>query len=107
MNSINDARLPARPLRNWLLAWQAHTGDPVDVVARGFGLDVAWVTELLGPEPPLLLHRSEALAASAALRIGPGDLWPGEKDTADAALETDPLWADVTGSLVDVFTRLR
>lgn len=75
MTSDIPHRLPSRPLRNWLLAWRIWTGDPPEMIARGFDLDARLVEELLGPRPPLVLERSLAVHMCAKLRLEPGELW--------------------------------
>lgn len=44
----------AEPIRRWLEGWGAATGDPFDVIARGFGLDQDLVRDLLDEEVRVL-----------------------------------------------------
>ena len=80
--------VPARPLRQWLVAWQLHTGDPAHLIARGFDLDPGLVADLLGPEPPRMLQRS---AAERAMRGLGGTI--------------DELWAEIPARLRVAFDR--
>ena len=66
--TVAPERLPSRPLRNWLLAWHIHTGDPGDVIAKGFDLDPILVADLLSGGRPLMIERGEALAICIRLR---------------------------------------
>lgn len=92
MNTIPD-QLPARPLRNWFLAWHLHTGDPPKVIAKGFDLDGELVAELLGDEAPLMLRFDEAMDVCHRLRIDPRTRWtsglapPWETERLDAVVE--------------------
>ena len=74
----DQERLPSGPLRNWLLAWHIHTGDPADVIARGFDLDPILVADLLSGEVPLMIARGEALAICIRLRLAPDSLWSSD-----------------------------
>lgn len=78
MNSIPD-RLPSRPLRNWFLAWHIHTGDPAEVIAKGFDLSAELVADLLGLQPPLMLTVDEAMETCQQLRIDPRTRWNGSR----------------------------
>lgn len=96
MNELPE-RLPSRPLRNWLLAWHIHTGDPAEVIAKGFDLDPAVVTDFLTGEVSLMLTGdalTEALRVVRRLRIDAGRLWPqvdglraGETDGFEPGLD--------------------
>ena len=96
MNELPE-RLPSRPLRNWFLAWHIHTGDPADVIAKGFDLDPAVVADFLAGEVPLMLTGqalTEALRLVGRLRIDAARLWPqvdglrtGETDRFDPGLD--------------------
>ncbi len=68
-------QLPSKPLRNWLLAWHIHTGDPADVIARGFDLDPVLVADLLSGEIPSMLPASEMVGICRLLRIDQQELW--------------------------------
>ena len=74
-NTLPD-RLPSRPLRNWLLAWHITTGDPAEVIARGFDLPVDLVAELLDGAIPLLIDSDQALNICRAARLDPLEMWP-------------------------------
>lgn len=96
MNELPE-RLPSRPLRNWFLAWHIHTGDPADVIAKGFDLDPVLVTDFLTGEVSLMLTGealTEALRVVRRLRIDAGRLWPqvdghrtGETDGFEPGLD--------------------
>lgn len=75
MNDMPE-RLPSRPLRNWFLAWHIHTGDPADVIAKGFDLDPMLVADLLRGEVSLMVPTDEALKVCSSIRVLPGRLWP-------------------------------
>lgn len=38
----------ADPIRMFLYRWMIETGDPVEVIAKGFDLEVVMVAEILG-----------------------------------------------------------
>ena len=73
--SIDEDRLPSRPLRNWFLAWHIHTGDSPEVIAKGFGLDEDMVIELLSREVPLMLSRDGAIDICRQIRVDPSAVW--------------------------------
>jgi len=73
--SVDEDRLPSRPLRNWFLAWHIHTGDPPEVIARGFGLEEEIVTELISGEAPLMMSKNTAVEVCRQVRIDPADFW--------------------------------
>ena len=93
MNDMPE-RLPSRPLRNWFLAWHIHTGDPADVIAKGFDLDPVLVADLLSGEVPLMLPAHEARVVAIRLRICPENFW-GARYGNDASVDRfDPVWSD-------------
>jgi len=100
--SIDADRLPSWPLRNWFLAWHIHTGDPPEVIAKGFDVDEEIVVDLLSGEASLMMETSAALAICCNLRVDPQELWP-RVDPRDGAsfLEVDPPWSDIPGLLVE------
>ena len=101
-------RLPSRPLRNWFLAWHIHTGDPADVIARGFDLDTALVTDLLGGEAPLMLDTEVAIEACRMIRVAPEALWSsGQVVDCERSTAFDPPWSDVPRPVADVIRNLR
>ena len=74
MNELPE-RLPSRPLRNWFLAWHIHTGDPADVIAKGFDLDPAVVADLLAGEVPLMISAAEAIEICHRIAADPSCFW--------------------------------
>lgn len=95
--SVDQDRLPSRPLRNWFLAWHIHTGDPPEVIARGFDLPVPLVFDLLADQAPLMLAEGEAIEICRSVRVAPADLWDVRwLRLPELHLETEPLWADVS-----------
>lgn len=90
-------RAPARPIREFLVAWAITTGDSIERIAIGFDLDPALVGELLGPEPPRMLDLDIARIICRKLRAHPAELWP--RSVANAVGEpswaTEPLLSDV------------
>ncbi len=42
-----EPMVPADPIRMFLVRWMIETGDPIEVVATGFNLDVRLVRALL------------------------------------------------------------
>ena len=83
MNRAPTDRLPTRPLRDWLRAWQVWTGDSSATIARGFNLEEALVEDLLSARPPLMLEVAEVTELCSALRIDPAEFW------TDAVFRTD------------------
>lgn len=107
MNPIPD-RLPSRPLRNWFLAWHLHTGDPVEVIAKGFDLDLEVVTDLLSGDAPLMLDTEVAMEACRMIRVAPEALWPpGHVAPCARTSEFDPPWSDVPTPMAAVVRNLR
>lgn len=100
MNDLPE-RLPSRPLRNWFLAWHIHTGDPAEVIARGFDVDAALVNDLIGPDAPSMIDVSDATIVCAAARIAPQTLWT-ESKLLDTGLKwtVDPTWRELPRGLV-------
>lgn len=74
MNDMPE-RLPSRPLRNWFLAWHIHTGDPAEVIAKGFDLDPVLVAEMLGGGAPPMIRTDEALLICRRLRLNSVMVW--------------------------------
>jgi len=74
--SVDEDRLPSRPLRNWFVAWHIHTGDPPEVIAKGFDLDEEIVVELLSGEGSLMMDEHTAIELCAKTRLDPRLLWP-------------------------------
>ncbi len=74
MNELPE-RLPSRPLRNWFLAWHIHTGDPADVIAKGFDLDPVLVGDLLAGEVPLMISAAEAIEVCRRISSDPVCFW--------------------------------
>ena len=64
----------AEPLRLFLLGWAAATGDRPEIVARGFGLAVEFVEDLLNHEIRRL-DMDEATTICEAVRVDPDELW--------------------------------
>jgi len=93
MNDMPE-RLPSRPLRNWFLAWHIHTGDPVDVIAKGFDLDPVLVDDLLSGEVSLMLRREEAVHICRRIRTSPESFWRLPVSEDDAAFTTSSPWFD-------------
>lgn len=86
-----------RPLRRFLLAWAAATGDPPEVIAQGFALDWGLVDALLGGEAPRMIPLDRALASCERLRLAPDAMWPtlcGPASWPTEPLEdtVEPLW---------------
>ena len=98
---MNPAYVPARPLRAWLLAWTHTTHDPLDVIARGFDLDAAFVADLLGPEPPRMVDVALAREVCRKLRADPADLWRLDIAWVVGPCDwpTEPLWAEIDASV--------
>ncbi len=103
MNPDEDRR-PSKPLRNWLLAWHIHTGDPLQVIATGFDLPVELVADLLGPRPPLMLGRVIAERVCAKIRVSPAVFWSrrGNVSGGDCSQVDEP-WTDLPANLADHF----
>ncbi len=100
MNSA-PGRLPSRPLRNWLLAWHIHTGDPGDVIAKGFDLDPILVADLLSGEAPLMIERGDASAICIRLRLAPEALWsPMAATQLDWPHDVDAATSEIPNSLL-------
>ncbi len=74
MNELPE-RLPSRPLRNWFLAWHIHTGDPADVIAKGFDLDSAVVANFLTGDVPLMISAAQAIEVCRRISSDPGCFW--------------------------------
>lgn len=107
MNPIPD-RLPSRPLRNWFLAWHVHSGDPAEVIANGFGLDVGIVAGLLSGDAPLMLDTEVAIEACRMIRVAPEALWPsGRVVDCERSSESDPIWSDVPMPMAEVICSFR
>lgn len=101
---MNPDRLPSKPLRNWLLAWHIHTGDPPVVIARGFDLPSQLVVELLGGRPPLMIDMVVAERLCCNLRVAPGVFWPFlERGATSGRCHVEPPWSDIASSLACVF----
>jgi len=43
----SDGMVSADPIRMFLHRWIIETGDPVEIIAKGFGLDQSEVSEIL------------------------------------------------------------
>lgn len=107
MNPIPD-RLPSRPLQNWFLAWHLHTGDPVEVIAKGFDLDVEVVADLLNGEVSLMLTTKLAIDFCRRIRVAPAELWSSvHADPLKEPAEFDPPWSEVPTPLAESLCRLR
>ena len=101
-------RLPSRPLRNWFLAWHIHTGDPADVIAKGFDLDPVLVAAFLGGQAPLMIRADEAVEVCLKVRMAPAAIWPRvERAASKQPRECDPLAADVPTSLTRALVEFR
>lgn len=70
-----EERWSARPITEWLRAWQANTGDDAATIARGFALENDTVTDLLDGAIRTLTA-TEASLICRALRVDPADFWP-------------------------------
>lgn len=97
--------VPARPLRQWLIAWAITTQDPPELTARGFDLDEALVVDLLGPEPPRMVDAAVAREVCRKLRIDPPELWRSDiaRLVGPCNWPAEAAWADV-GSHIATFT---
>lgn len=103
MSSVPE-RLPSRPLRNWLVAWHIHTGDPFEVIARGFDLPVQLVVELSGGRPPLMIDRVAAEKVCSKLRVAPAVFWPVvSRGSSSGHCQVDPPWSEMAPILAGVF----
>ena len=104
MNRTTSDRLPTRPLRDWLRAWQVWTVDSSATIARGFNLEEALVEDLLSARPPLMLAVAEATKVCAALRIKPSEFWPDQVflDVGGPS-EVEPAWSEIPTNLLTVF----
>ena len=100
MNDMPE-RLPSRPLRNWFLAWHIHTGDPANVIARGFDLDPVLVADFLGGDSPLMIGADEALLVCRRLRLDPIRVWekllPSGWENEEPEVEVDRLYQLMSG----------
>ncbi len=65
----------ADPIRMFLYRWMIETGDPVEVVAKGFALGRDQVVDLLSGELRYLTY-SEAARLCGRLQLEPGEVWP-------------------------------
>lgn len=98
MNPDQD-RLPSKPVRNWLLAWHIHTGDPPELIAKGFDLDPLLVEDLLGPALPRWISVVDARAVLFACRLDSRDLWGWCSDSSSRG-DICPLTTDLPASLL-------
>ena len=58
----------AEPIRWWLAGWTAATGDRVDIVATGFGLNRAFLEDLLAGEiRRLSVEQAQAICTAVGL----------------------------------------
>lgn len=62
------------PVRWWLEGWGAATGDSPEVIARGFGLDSAWVAAVLAGNLRRLSPQ-EAAEVCRSLGVAPAEFW--------------------------------
>lgn len=87
--------VPSRPLREWLTAWMIITGDPPETIAKGFDLDVTFVADLLGAEPPRMLDVVLARELCIKLRLDPAELWQRPHEVLSRSWATEPWELDV------------
>lgn len=73
------------PIRMFLYRWMIETGDPIEVVAKGFDLEVGLIRGLLGRSPRAFTRR-EASAIARKLRLVPEDS-QNSWDCAEASAE--------------------
>lgn len=105
MNNLPD-RLPSRPLRNWFLAWHIHTGDPADVIAKGFDLDPVLVADFLRGEVALMLGTGDCLHVCRRIRVAPSRLWPTMPDPGHTGrLQFDEIVPDLPATLLSTLPR--
>ena len=65
----SEPMVSADPIRMFLYRWMSETGDPVEVVAKGFDLDVELTRQLFAGAIRQLPHRTN-LELVAALGLG-------------------------------------
>ncbi len=94
MNELPE-RLPSRPLRNWFLAWHIHTGDPAEVIAKGFDLEPVLVTDLLTGEVPLMIRTDEAVHICLRIRASPTSFWQLPQVGDGPELATSDPWSGI------------
>jgi len=51
----------ADPIRIFLIRWMIETGDPIEVVARGFDLDAVLIHDIVSGETRWLSFRDESV----------------------------------------------
>ena len=66
--------ISVEPIRWWLEGWAAATGDPPEVIARGFGLGSDFVTALFAGRVRGL-SRSDAADVCRSLDVDTEALW--------------------------------
>ncbi len=71
-----EPMVSADPIRMFLYRWMIETGDPIEVVAKGFDLDLSEVIELVSGDRHLIPAR-DACRIHALLRLSPDDLHVG------------------------------
>ena len=71
----SEPLVSADPIRMFLYRWMIETGDPVEVVAKGFALDRDQVVDLLSGELRYLTY-SDAVGLCGQLQLEPGEVWP-------------------------------
>ncbi len=63
---LSEPMVDADPIRMFLYRWMIETGDPIDVVARGFDVDVGLVRDIADRR---LLRIPESQARALAERL--------------------------------------
>ncbi len=63
----NEPMVDADPIRMFLYRWMIETGDPIEVVAKGFDLSPALVNELISGD---LRGLSSSHASEISRRLG-------------------------------------
>jgi len=106
MNPDQD-RLPSKPLRNWLLAWHIHTGDPPEVIAKGFDLDPFLVADILSGDLSMMMNAVKAVTIARKLRLDPETIWPERTRVANWIVEPgEPGHAKLLAQIGGHFKRL-
>ena len=64
---LPEPMVDADPIRMFLFRWMIETGDPIDVVARGFDVDVELLRDIADRR---LVRISESQGGALAERLG-------------------------------------
>ena len=65
----SEPMVDADPIRMFLFQWMIETGDPIEVVAKGFGLDLDLVDSILSGRMRSVSASSRAELLALGLRV--------------------------------------